>query len=145
MGKIVHQGLDEKTVLDDHFFIVVQGDAETLVVKMGSLAFELIPPDICFVDEGVLHRASAQQITPCQAGILEFEMQGEVRGKSVKCVELGEFFFRNDFKGIRAAIHFGTTQIDVDPVDDTSGKLSKMFHGFIGLQGLLSLWLNSVL
>jgi hypothetical protein len=51
-------------------------------------------------------------------------MQGKIRREPVKGVELREFFFRNDFKGIGTAIYFGTAQIDVDPVDDTSGELA---------------------
>jgi hypothetical protein len=107
VGEIVHKGFDQETVFDDDFFIVMQGNAETFVVEMGSFAFEFIATDVGLVDKGMLHCASAQKIAAREAGILECEMQGKVRGEPVKCVELGKFFLRNQFKGIGAAIHFG--------------------------------------
>jgi hypothetical protein len=64
VGEVVHKGFDQETVLDDYLFIVVQGDAEAFVIKMGSLALEFVAPDVGLVDERVLCRASSQKIAP---------------------------------------------------------------------------------
>ena len=58
MGKIVHKGLDQKTIFDVNLFIPGDRDFKLLELKYSSLFFKFVSPDVAFVKQRVCYPAS---------------------------------------------------------------------------------------
>ena len=63
----MHQGLNQNTVLNPDFLIEVQGKIDALIMNGIAFRFELVAPDITFienrtVDLAISHKIAAGQV-----------------------------------------------------------------------------------
>jgi hypothetical protein len=128
VGITVNEVLDEITVLDPDNFIVMQGDFECLVFERVSLPFELISPDICFVQHRMIDDALAQEVAPSHVRVIKMEVERMVVREPVEGMEAQKLLQWNHFSNIRPHVEGWPSEIYVRAVNDSGDEIFQLFH-----------------
>jgi hypothetical protein len=128
VGVVVDQGLDQEAVFDPDDFVVVEGDFVIQSLDVFPLALQFIPPDIAFVQDGVVDAALAEKIASRQAGVAEMEVQGVVGGDPVEGIEFAKLFDRDLVPHVRIGIEFELAEVDVHTLNDSVDESFELLH-----------------
>ena len=126
--KAVHQGFNEKAVLDMNHFIIMERDLQAFMVEGLPLGLQFISPDITLIEDRIIHDAFSQKITSGQAGTFKSEIKRMVGSQPIKGIKLSELGWRDEVANSRGHVKGRFSEVDVNPINDPVDQFFELFH-----------------